>query len=348
MTATGTTERTPAATFLQISDLHIGDVDTATGDATLSPAAAHVVSNLTWFDGLLGHHGMALQQLEQFCAGPDLGKKFEVIVTGDYSRCGSVSELNIAKRFILADIGLVPPAKTGLHLGNEKTLIGIPGNHDQWAGRFHPIGGHPSNYPRVFSHPTLPWVDKTRTVGGRNLIFAGIDSDCDVGPRDQARLLAKGDFRSQLATLGSMVGPKEQSEIRVLLIHHSWDRKGLTLRMRRAAKQALEQFLDQYGFSIIMTGHTHRPLLQSFTVGTAKSVVWELRCGTTTQHDVTPYKWVTLLGRFPSRSKWPQNTLVLHKLYVDPGQTTWEAQVYERVKGKFRPCGHSGFATFTI
>lgn len=348
MVTTATAERVPAATFLQISDLHFGDVDPTSGDATLSSAAAHVVTNLTWFDGLLGHHGMALQQLEQFCAGPDLGENFEVIVTGDYSRCGSTSELNIARLYILADISLVPPGRTGLRLGKEKALIGIPGNHDQWAGRFHPVGGHPSNYPGVFPLPTLPWADSTRNVGGRKLVLAGIDSDDDVGPYDQSRVLAKGDFQSQLAKLGGMLGPRGQGEIRVLLIHQSWHRGGLTLRMRKASRQALEQFLDQYGFSLILTGHTHGPLLRSFTVGQANSTIRETRCGTTTQHDVTPYKWSSLLGTFPTRSKWPQNTLVVHKLYVDPGQTSWEAQVYERTRGKFRSCGHSGFVTFNV
>jgi 3',5'-cyclic AMP phosphodiesterase CpdA len=341
-------KRQPDATFLQISDLHFGDIDPGTGDATLSNTAASVVSNLTWFDGLLGHHGLALQQLEQFCADPDLGEKFELIVTGDYSRHGAMSELSIAKRYILHDIGLVSPTRTGLHLGDEKRLIGIPGNHDQWGGKCQPFGARPANYRLVFGQQSSPWVDATRSVGGRKLIFAGIDSDADVGPFSSARVLAQGDFQSQLAALGSIVGPKQRGEIRVLLIHHSWHRNGMTLRMRHASKRALGQFLDQFGFSVLLTGHTHNPLLKQFNVGNSGSAVWELRCGSTTQHDVTPYKWKTLLGRFPSRLHWSTNTLIVHKLFVDSGLTTWEAQVYERVRGRFSSSGHAGSASFIV
>ena len=57
------------ATFVQISDLHIGNIDLANGDAEISPAAAQVYMNTPFFDGLLGHHGAALEELESFCEG---------------------------------------------------------------------------------------------------------------------------------------------------------------------------------------------------------------------------------------------------------------------------------------
>ena len=101
--------RTLLATFVHISDIHIGEIDAANGDARTSPAAAKVYSNFPWLDGLLGHSGRALHELDHFVASvrasePDA----RLVVTGDLSRFGASGELRDAHDYLHGQIDLAP------------------------------------------------------------------------------------------------------------------------------------------------------------------------------------------------------------------------------------------------
>src|SRR5207302_3824112 len=118
-------------------------------------------------------------------------------------------------------------------------------------------------------------------------------------------------FQNQLAALTTRLhAGKARQPIRVLLMHHSWHKRGLVLSIARASRAALEQFLVAERFQLILTGHTHEPLANNFTVPIAGATsILECRCGTTSQHDHVPYAWRGLLGNFPSRN-WPMNSLL--------------------------------------
>jgi hypothetical protein len=53
-------------TIIQISDLHIGQIDRMTGDAQLNSATQQVFANCGWFDVVLGHHARGLEDLDDF------------------------------------------------------------------------------------------------------------------------------------------------------------------------------------------------------------------------------------------------------------------------------------------
>jgi hypothetical protein len=174
-------------------------------------------------------------------------------------------------------------------------------------------------------------LDKTK-----HIVFLGVDSDADVTRLSLKRVLAIGAFQSQLQKLQASLRTKRDGEFRILLIHHSWYQTGTILRMDDASKGALEQFMVDNQVSAMLCGHSHRPLLNSFTATTrhGKGTVYELRCGSTTQHDTVPLKWKTLLQNRPARN-WEPNTLIVHRVYQDPAAVTWRAELHARGAGGF-------------
>lgn len=324
------------ATFVHISDIHIGEIDPKTGDARTSPLAAQVYSNTPWLDGLLGHHGRALQELDEFVADmkqsePDL----RLIVSGDLSRFGAAAELQSARNFIQNEIDLTPNIGNFAGLrGGEQDLI-IPGNHDQWGGTAGPGGVHASAYPAQFAG-ALATPHSVDLGGTRRLVFLSVDSDADVSRLSHSRVLAIGAFQSQLQALHATLKTKRDDEYRVMLIHHSWFQNGRILRMAGASKAALEQFLVDHQVSALLTGHSHHPLLNTFTARGAHDSreVVELRSGSTTQHDSVPLKWKSLLQNRPVRH-WEPNSLLVHRIYEEAGAVIWRAELHARAAGGF-------------
>src|SRR5690242_9570069 len=94
---------------MHISDLHIGELDPATGDADMGPVMQFMSANTPLLDGLLGHHARGLQDLQSFWNGLRAkDSNAEVIVSGDVTRWGGWNELNNANDFLGAtlDLGL--------------------------------------------------------------------------------------------------------------------------------------------------------------------------------------------------------------------------------------------------
>jgi hypothetical protein len=93
-----------------------------------------------------------------------------------------------------------------------------------------------------------------------------------------------------------------------------------------------------------LSGHTHEQRFSSIPIqsssGTA-SLIEELTCGSTTQHDQVPYNWRSWFGNRPAR-QWPANTLLVHRLVGAAGATTWDTEAFVRLSGAFQSMGVSG------
>jgi hypothetical protein len=321
-------------TLLHVSDLHIGEIDPKTGDAHVTALARKLLAQTTWFDGVLGHHSRALDQLTQFWN--DLRKEdpsAKLVVSGDITSCGGGGELRNADAFLGSTLHL-PVGKIGLGVTDWRDRA-IPGNHDHWPGTASVLGGPtPALTTGLLSAP-FPYVHAISRPG-LNIELIGIDTDADVPPVSLKRLFAIGSFQSQLVLANGMLkGPREGTP-RVLLLHHSWHKRGL-LSIDQASRAALAQFLDENEIRLILTGHVHKPRVKPFrTSGTKNALtVHECRCGTTTQVDKPAYDWRTLFGKFPIRPDWPKNSLLVHRVNRTSKGLQWHVDTYTRARRGF-------------
>lgn len=337
------------ATFIQISDLHIGEIDPTSGNSALSRVATRLASNFSHLDGLLGHHSRGLEELADFVSNnkPSQGQ-FRLIVTGDMSRRGANTELALARQYLLGHIDLTPPHGNNVGLGLQPhELMCIPGNHDHWGGSWQPISGNPSNYQAYITHHATPYVDSMPLSNGRKVVFVGINSDRDVWSFGIKRFMAVGSFRNELKDAKLALPTNRHDDIRICLIHHSLSVRTRTLRMDKASRMALLNYLQAHKFNAVLTGHTHVFSLPTTPGGSAHAFE-ELRSGTTTQYDQVPPDWVTVTGSLPSRN-WPANTLLRHQIWGTPGKTIWETQAYARFQGSgFMPLGFQHSCQLTV
>jgi hypothetical protein len=334
-------QRKRLATFVHISDLHIGQMDPLTGNAKISRAATRFFRKTSLFDGLLGHHNRGLRELEAFVRSlKEAEPELRLLVTGDLSRFGHNRELKLARRFIKAHIDLNPPLQNMAGLGFKKDALIIPGNHDQWGGTPGPVGLRGSRYNAEFPRP-LPFVERIALNNGQRIAFIGIDSDADVFRLLPKRIRAIGAFRSELAKLDAILPVRPQGEFRILLIHHSWSQQGFTLRMGRASKDALEEFMYSHKISAMLSGHSHQPLLTPIHADCHTGVrqVHELRAGSTTQLDTLPVGW--------KPRNFIKNTLLVHRIYQSGDALEWEALPYVRSMRGFTPIAGHG-VTFPL
>lgn len=327
-------------TLLQISDLHFVAMDPATGNPIRSPAATRLWSNTAAFDGILGHHRRAMQHLHAFYKKlVHAGEEPRLLITGDLTSYGNGDQFDCVNDFLGTQVDLNPPKQNyvGLHV-NDWLSSAIPGNHDRFPGTPWMFGGPTDAFATYF--PTLPFVCEAIDLGGeRKLIIAGIDSDADVGSWGRKRLLGRGSFRTQLAELQRMMEPPSDNEVRVLLVHDSYDHHGRILKMDSVSRNALGDFMGSENFKIMLTGHMHIPLIKEFASSPAADFpVLEARCGTTTQLDTIPLDWRTVFHTRPTR-KLKKNTLIVHRI-IDSGESlAWHSTGYVRKRMGFSPIG---------
>jgi hypothetical protein len=322
------------ATFVHISDLHIGEVDPAKGDAKVNPVAARLYAAPGPFDGLLGHHGVALEDLEAFCASLVAGgEDFRLIVTGDITRNGADVDFTNADSFLTSSLDLSPPhhlRTAGLSLGQVDLII--PGNHDHWAGSFVAWNAGPTRYGKHVTVPVPHIHPDILLANGRCISFIAVDSDSYVMPASSDRQMALGNFAKQLSDPKIQPKAHEPRYIRMMLIHHSWHQAGVVLWMRQQSKSALGVYMARHDVKAILTGHSHEPCLDHFPTGV--SGIWrtELRAGSATILDSIPANWQRLLGmKALPQKKLPPNSLLVHRVYDNRvGGTQWHTQVYRR------------------
>ncbi|WP_028101053.1 metallophosphoesterase family protein [Pseudoduganella violaceinigra] len=323
------------ATFVHISDLHIGSIDPDTGDANISPGVQFGLDNFPVFDGLLGHRGLALQHLAKFVDDlRDRDEKFHILVSGDVSRFGDWQELALAQRFLERQIDLDPASGDTVGLCAAGRLLTIPGNHDHWAGNAGPVGATPSSYYSRFIEELPHMTCFPLGSHGRTLRLIEIDSDADVLPNSIQRIYARGNFSSQLKKLDTQLEPRPEREVRTLLIHHSRTWPGFELGMAGKAKQDLDAFIQRQDVSVILCGHTHLSSARRHYSGVHEC--WEFGAGTTTQLDTVPFKWRLKL-RDPGRIKPNPNSLFVHRIFDVDGRLEWMATSYIRSRQGFNP-----------
>jgi hypothetical protein len=164
-------------TFLHLSDLHIGD-------RVGGPQAGLYDAQVEWYinvhdimHGLLGHHHLALEQIENFLYEDLETEAPQLIVSGDLTRNGAKQQLERAETFLGNRLQL-PYGTAGLEQANWRELA-IPGNHDQWPGRNRPLGRPKIDIKKEFGAPAIVPV---LLPGNRTAEFLRIDTDADVHP----------------------------------------------------------------------------------------------------------------------------------------------------------------------
>jgi hypothetical protein len=323
--------------LLHVSDLHVGDLD-PNDDAKLDPQPPPWWPTVRWFDGYLGHSGLALRQLTTFFLRLRRRGDVRLLVTGDITAVGSPSEFALARGYLEGRVQLRSGAYLGLDDAGALAHRSIPGNHDHWRG-VHATGlgplvmfGAPTSSLRgTFPPPLRTW--RVPLPNSVNVAFARIDTDDEVGPRGPNRFFARGKFSGPLGALEREWSPVDPNEVRVLLLHHSPQHSGYVLGIDRQTRALLQQVIERCQISVILTGHMHVPRgrVVTATDGRATWDVLEARCGTTTQRDTLPTGWVS--GGPPL----PPNSLLVHTVdRLSDGRLEWNSKLYERSARRFR------------
>jgi hypothetical protein len=321
------------ATFVHISDIHIGDVDPGNGDAALDATAKNWWRRHPLFDGFLGHSYRALDHLTRLFIKLRRLSSAELIVTGDLTTTGHGSQFVLAKTFLEAHWALMPGSLLGCAAPGTFARS-IPGNHDHWPGKRRILGGPTKALGAAF--PSLPFVHKQPLAGGKTLVFTAINTDAQVRSVSVERLYARGSFASQLQKAQTKLGARQSNEIRVLLLHHSRTHARFALGIVPASRAALDAFIKDCGISIILSGHTHTPWagVTSVTDGARQWDVLDARSGTTTQRDFAPPSWK--LPAAEEARRFSKNTLLVHRLVAQPTHIDWEVFLYVRTDLGFR------------
>jgi 3',5'-cyclic AMP phosphodiesterase CpdA len=320
------------ATFVQISDLHIGLVDPGSLDAR-----TQVWKRLPWLDGLLGHSYASLQRLHTFFS---LLREREpeayLIITGDLTAMGHPQEFETANEYL----GAVLRPPKGKYIGLEVAKWGehaIPGNHDHWPGTPRILGGPTPALSYYFPEPKVPKVQPLfRLSTGHDLRFLRINTDADVDPLEPERVLARGMFRSQLESLSNSLEKPGPKEIRALCLHHSRTYDGFTLKIDTDSRQLLDDFIVKHQIAVLLCGHIHEPPSVRFLYGpkgrSSSGGVLEGRSGTTAQLDRSLLHKLRLLG-FRAR-RW-ENSLLVHRILGSEHELLWEIEVYLESRKRF-------------
>jgi 3',5'-cyclic AMP phosphodiesterase CpdA len=334
------------ATFVHISDLHFGDLDRSTGSASLDADAKKWWSRHRLFQGYLGHHHDALIHMEAFLSWiRNEDGEVHLIVTGDLTTVGKQSEFDLCITYLEDAIRLDPSNPIGLGLGSAGARTRtIPGNHDHWPGRRTIIGAATSAFGKVFTRLPIP-ISRIKLRDDLTVVFCGIDTDADVRTRGTSRILAQGNFITQLKQLEKELGPPGPDEVIVLLLHHSpcYRASGRTraFEVHAASLTALNEIITRRGIAILLSGHIHIPACKIETVS-SRGVQWEVmeaRCGTTLVRDTVPLEWIKSSGAIPPALALNDNTLLVHRVYEVDDHVEWRTSWFVRTVNGFENRG---------
>lgn len=311
--------------FLHISDLHI-DSPNDSGQARVAAWAA-----LPWFDTLLGHSYDSLGNIEALFRRLNRKGTTGLIVTGDITNTGNSSQFAYATNFMASE--LIPPLGNFVGLSRPGwNELAVPGNHNQWSGTS-VFGGPPAELWNVYR--TCPFAhEPTPLSTGHLLRFAGINTDSEVWPWGERRIMARGAFLDNLNVLDRMVPAPEANEIRVLLMHHSATHSGFARAMTGASRNALLEFAAKKGFYLMLCGHTHVPRIEPLDLPHGAPRALHACCGASSKMTTIPLD-VTFMGQRPLRERIP-NSVLLHRLIEEQGGLRWSVEVWFETSHGFR------------
>ncbi|WP_158684189.1 metallophosphoesterase [Methylobacterium sp. 285MFTsu5.1] len=329
--------------LLQVSDLHFGDIPKGLSN-NLNAPSPRLIGLSPLFDGQLGHHVKGVLSLHNFMARlRRSGEPFDMVMTGDVTANGGVDQFDLAGDYLGSG-----PSAFGYCLGQPNwAQDGIPGNHDQWNGNNLMVGGPTPGLARHLAR-RLPAQRARILPDGTILRFIFIDTDADVRPYSQKRILGRGAFQTQLQELESLPAI-EDHEIRVLVMHHSivgpartkphpklpypavqvarGIRRFRSLEITSASRRMLDHFIVDHSISVVLSGHMHVALLSEMEAsnGAYTRGFLEARCGSTTQRDTFEYK--DRRGMSRGRALRP-NTLLMHEIVREGGDLVWKTDVH--------------------
>lgn len=321
--------------FIHISDLHLGLMDPATGNAIV-PSLVPMI-RFKFFDGLWGHRARLLKILADFVADQRTkaaagGYECRLLVTGDMTSFSHADQWTSADQFLGRALTLLSGMQWGLRDAYWASRA-VSGNHDQWPGHPSPIGTHAAgSVPPMLARfrRDLATVDDPPLTLGEDVTvrFIRIDTDRDIGPHSGERLKAWGSFVSQLDDAERHFSHllDKPGEIRVLLLHHSRQHHSWRLRMDEVSQKRLDAFLFRHRIHVVLCGHCHKVAISERSIWTLNDPstphkVLDAQCGTTTRRDEWPphlHILRVLLGR-------PEpNTLLVHTIEMaDDGRVCW-------------------------
>jgi predicted MPP superfamily phosphohydrolase len=323
-------------TILHLSDLHFGDRRRDRATAELDADAEKWWELHPLFTGYLGNSHNALRHLNKLHT--DL-KRAEtqtravmVAITGDFTTTGSAAQFDFAQQYLSHSVP-TSGATLGLNLGAYWNRFAVPGNHDHWPGKRCEVTNLAcmrgnssgqvgrliySSHPHVGSgpqHSMDPWIARPVHVGGKDVVVCGIDSDVEVDPHGLSRIVARGQFDVQCRWLLKELPTRRRDEVRVLMIHHSYDNTDFTLGMAESSRVLLEELLEAREISIMLSGHMHGARVVRHPIG--KRAVVEARCGTSSQRMSKPKNWSACPSLEP-------NTVLIHRLRDEGNALRWE------------------------
>jgi 3',5'-cyclic AMP phosphodiesterase CpdA len=325
------------ATFVHISDVHIGDV-------TFDPMEPLDSEALDWWrrhpllDGFLGHSHVALRHLRDRVAELFATEDARLLFTGDLTTVGDEMQYLVGRTYLEGRLVFGHGALLGLE-EPEALQRGIPGNHDRWPGNRGIIGDPTPALP--FTFPDVPGIVTLPLTGRdpRKVVLFVIDSEADVNPWGIHRIAARGDFVSQLDALRTWsLPPTAGDEIRVMLLHHTPLVKGRFVdRIRRRSQRALDNFIEDHDICMLLNGHVHEPLAETTSMSSGDRT-WSMGivcAGTTTQRDEPPSAWGLSLAEV---ERFRLNTLAVHRIMGDvDGSLFWTVEFELRTEKGFRP-----------
>lgn len=330
------------ATFLHVSDLHIGH--RFRSDGSLEPSVPPWPSQLHKVGGgLIGHHNKALDELDLFyqelrkATPANSPGKATVITSGDLTQDGHLQQIALAEQFLG---GKLPPPHSPVGLDQASLAhirrpdaswrdLAIPGNHDHWPGPDAlvwpvtvPFGATAIDVDGKFG--CTDWLDYSLELqtGGRFAQIIRINTDADVAPYGGDRFWARGAFESQLEQLRKDLKPRAANCFRVLLMHHSpSEPKGGVLcatDITGNSLQKLNAIIEHCEISVILSGHRHAHHCCLWPAGRWSAL--EARCGSTTRRE-----WVKLA--YGGQYRACTNALMVHRVVEEDGCLWWKTYI---------------------
>jgi predicted MPP superfamily phosphohydrolase len=328
-------------TILHLSDLHFGDRARGGANTELDAQAESWWQLHKLFTGYLGSSHNALRHLSKLHTdlkrAETSTKPLLVAITGDLTTTGAAAQFDFAKQYLSGAV-TTAGAPLGLRLGSHWNRFAVPGNHDHWPGtrcgltNFACMRGNASGAVQnlVYSHPQVgnapqsglhPWIAKPLHIGSREVVVCGIDSDVQVDAYGLGRVAARGRFDEQCRWLLQTLPERRREELRVLLIHHSYDNRNFALGIAESSRRALEELVEKREIAVMLTGHMHGARIVRHAIG--QRTVIEARCGTSTQRMTPPPNWTANPPLEP-------NTVLIHRLRVTGYSLHWDIEVWWR------------------